>query len=32
LIILAYYDESKMPGEAALAVEKTAEKFRDPGY
>ena len=32
LIILAYYDENKMPGETALAVEKTADKFRKLAY
>jgi hypothetical protein len=32
LIILAYYDENKLPGETALEVEKTADKFRELGY
>ena len=32
LIILAFYDESKRPGEATLAVEKTADKIREMGY
>jgi hypothetical protein len=32
LIILAYYDENKMPGENAFAVEKTSDKFRELGY
>jgi hypothetical protein len=32
LIILAHYDEIKMPRETALAVEKTADKFRELGY
>ncbi|KAJ6003858.1 hypothetical protein N7540_013140 [Penicillium herquei] len=31
LIILAYY-ENKLPGETAIAVEKTADKFRELGY
>jgi hypothetical protein len=32
LIILAYYYENKTPGETALAVEKTTDKFRELGY
>jgi len=31
VIILAYYDERNQPGEATLAVEKTADKFRELG-